>query len=70
MRKWAILWMFLAAILTSCQSKIVGEGSWLKKIDSEELSRIIINFGTKMKIDKHFELEDSWAAYDDYTPAG
>lgn len=66
MRKLAIVWMFLAAILTSCQPKVVGIGPWVKKIDSEELSRIVINFATKMKIDKHLELEDSWAAYDDY----
>lgn len=66
MYKLAILWMFLAVILTSCQPKIVGTGPWVKKIDSEELSRIIINFSTKMKIDKHLELEDSWATYDDY----
>jgi hypothetical protein len=66
MRKVAILWMFLAALLTGCQPQVVGRGPWVKKIDSEELSRIIINFSTKMKIDKHLELEDSYAAYDDY----
>jgi hypothetical protein len=66
MRNVAILWMFLAAVLTSCQPEVVGTGPWVKKIDSEELSRIVINFSTKMKIDKHLELEDSWAAYDDY----
>lgn len=65
MRKIAILGMFLIAILTSCQTKVVGTGPWLKKIDSEELSRIVINFSVKMKIDKHLELEDSWASYDD-----
>jgi hypothetical protein len=66
MRRVAILLMFLAAILTSCQTKIVGSGPWVKKIDSEELSSIVVNFSTKMKVDKHLELEDSWAAYDDY----
>jgi hypothetical protein len=66
MRNLAVLWMLLAAILTSCQPKVVGTGPWVKKIDSEELSRIVINFSTKMKIDKHLELEDSWASYDDY----
>ncbi len=66
MRNIGILLMLLAAVLTSCQTKVVGEGPWVKKIDSEEMSRIIINFSTKMKIDKHLELEDSWAAYDDY----
>jgi hypothetical protein len=58
--------LILAAILPSCQTKTEGSGPWVKKIDSEELSRIIINFSTKMKIDKHLELEDSWASYDDY----
>ena len=47
-------------------NEIGGVGPWVKKIDSEELSRIVINFSTKMKIEKHLELEDSWAAYDDY----
>lgn len=66
MRHLAILFMCCAALFTSCQTKVVGEGPWIKKIDSEELSRIVINFSTKMKIDKHLELEDSWASYDDY----
>ncbi|WP_068467697.1 hypothetical protein [Candidatus Protochlamydia phocaeensis] len=67
MRSLAI-WIICAAImiLTSCQPKIVGKGPWVKKIDSEELSKLVINFSTKMKIDKHLELEDSWASYDDY----
>jgi hypothetical protein len=66
MHNLAIFLMFLAAIFTSCQIKVVGTGPWVKKIDSEEISKIVINFSTKMKIDKHLELEDSWAAYDDY----
>lgn len=65
MRNFALLWLLFAAILTGCQTKVVPTGPWVKKIDSEELSRIVINFSTKMKIDKHLELEDSWAAYDD-----
>ena len=62
------LWLVCTAIiiLTSCQTKVVGDGLWVKKIDSEELSKIVISFSAKMKIDKHLELEDSWAAYDDY----
>ncbi|CUI15708.1 conserved putative secreted protein [Candidatus Protochlamydia naegleriophila] len=61
-------WLVCTAILvlTSCQTKTVGDGPWVKKIDSEELSKIVISFSAKMKIDKHLELEDSWAAYDDY----
>lgn len=66
MRHLTVLLMFLAAIFSGCQTKSVGVGPWVKKIDSEELSRIVINFSTKMKIEKHLELEDSWAAYDDY----
>lgn len=65
MRQLAILWIFLAAALISCQPTEGQDGPVVKKIDSEELSRIIVNFATKMKIDKHLELEDSWAAYDD-----
>jgi hypothetical protein len=66
MRIVAILLIFSIALLTSCQTAVEGTGPWVKKIDSEELSKIVINFSTKMKIDKHLELEDSWAAYDDY----
>lgn len=68
MRHLLIVWMFLAAVLVSCQHKEKEEDSgpvMIKKIDSEELSRIVINFSVKMKIDKHLELEDSWAAYDE-----
>jgi hypothetical protein len=65
MHKLAVLLMLLVAILTGCQPKVVGQGPWVQKIDSEELSRIIINFSVKMKIDKHLELEDSWASYDE-----
>lgn len=66
MRYFVILLMFLTTIFASCQRKVVGTGPWVKKIDSEELSKIVINFSVKMKIDKHLELEDSWAEYDDY----
>lgn len=66
MRHLAIFFMFVCAILTSCQPKIVNTGPWVKKIDSEEMSKIVINFSVKMKIDKHLELEDSWTEYDDY----
>lgn len=52
--------------MTSCQKKVVGEGPWVKKIDSEELSRLVIYFSAQMKQEKHVELEDSWAAYEDY----
>ncbi|MBS4163399.1 Uncharacterized protein PRO82_000700 [Candidatus Protochlamydia amoebophila] len=62
------LWLVCTAILilTSCQTKVIGTGPWVKKIDSEELSKIVISFSAKMKIDKHLELEDSWVTYEDY----
>lgn len=63
MRNLAILCIFFAAFLTSCQQKKAATGPTVQKIDSEELARIVINFATKMKIDKHLELEDSWASY-------
>lgn len=65
MRPLALLTLCLAALLTSCQPKVVPQGPWVKKIESEELSKLVIHFATKMKIEKHLELEDSWAAYDD-----
>lgn len=58
--------ILIAILLAGCKPTVVGEGPWVKKIDSEELSKIVINFSVKMKIEKHLELEDSWAAYDDY----
>ena len=66
MRHFTILLMFLGAILSGCQRTTVGSGPWVKKIDSEELSRLVINFSVNMKVEKHLELEDSWASYDDY----
>jgi hypothetical protein len=66
MRTAALLLMLFASLLTGCQPRVVGKGPWVKKIDSEALSSIVINFATKMKIDKHLELEDSYAAYDNY----
>ncbi|MCE2982095.1 MAG: hypothetical protein LW832_00885 [Parachlamydia sp.] len=66
MLRFAFLVFAALICMTGCTTKIVPEGPWVKKIDSEELSKIIISFSAKMKIDKHLELEDSWAAYDDY----
>lgn len=65
MRYLAISLMLIAACLASCQTKIAHTGPWIQKIDSEQMSRIVINFSTKMKIDKHLELEDSWVSYCD-----
>lgn len=66
MRHLAILLIILGAIFTGCRTETVGTGPWVQKIDSEELSRIVINFSVNMKVEKHLELEDSWAAYNDY----
>lgn len=67
MRRWGIFLAFAGALFISgCQTKTVPMGPWVKKIDSEELSRLVINFSVKMKREKHLELEDSWASYEDY----
>lgn len=59
--------LFLALLMigcfAGCKAKIVTSGELVKKIDAEEVSRIVINFSTKMKVEKHLELEDSWTAY-------
>lgn len=60
------LMLFTALIMSGCRPSVKHSGPWVKKIDSEELSRIVINFSRKMKAEKHLELEDSWASYDDY----
>jgi hypothetical protein len=60
-----LIWMLvLSAIFTGCQSKIVPVGPMVKKIDSEELSRLVLTFSNEWKSVHHLELEDSWAAYD------
>ena len=62
-----IIWMMIvASILTSCQVRVIGEGNMIKKIDSEEVSHIVINFSNKMKTDHGIELEDSRVEYNDY----
>lgn len=66
MRNITIWLMLLAALLTSCQTQMVGEGLWVKKIDSEEISRLVINFSSKMKKERHIELEDSRVEYNDF----
>lgn len=65
MRQLVIFFLLAVSILTSCQTKVEGEGPWVKKIDSEELSKIVINFSKKMDVDYHLFLEDSYATYDD-----
>lgn len=65
MRHCAILIMFFAAILTSCQPTVVGSGPWVQKIDSEEASRLVLNFSAKMKKTHYLDLEDSRLEYDD-----
>jgi hypothetical protein len=52
--------------LSGCKRVIVGEGPWVKKIDSEEVSRVVINFSKKMKQEYHIELEDSRVEYNDF----
>lgn len=64
-----ILWLWVPVfmfMLTGCRQVEVPAGPWIKKIDSEEMSRLVINFSRKMKIDHHIELEDSRVEYNDY----
>lgn len=65
MRKIAIFMIFLGLFVTGCRSKVVPEGPWVQKIDSWELSRIVIYFSAEMKALYHLDLEDSYAAYED-----
>ena len=52
-------------LLSSCTGGMRVSGPVVKKIDSEEVSKIVVNFATAMKVEKHLELEDSWAYYND-----
>lgn len=64
---WLWLYLFpLTLVLTGCREVTVGDGPWVKKIDSEEVSRLVINFSKKMKSEQHLELEDSRVEYNDY----
>jgi hypothetical protein len=65
MRIFTSLIMLFIAILTSCQTGTVGEGPWVKKVDSEEASRLVIFFSNEMKERFGLELEDSRMTYDD-----
>lgn len=65
MRKLAVFMIFIGVLFTGCQSKVVPKGPWVQKIDSWELSRMVINYSTQMKTEKHLDLEDSYAAYED-----
>lgn len=57
--------MVFLTLLTGCQPREIPTGPWVKKIDSEELSRLVINFSAKMAKEQHLFLEDSYAAYND-----
>lgn len=57
--------LFLMVLLTSCQPTTVGVGPWVKKIHSEEFSRLVINYSKFLKEEYGIELEDSWIAYND-----
>lgn len=65
MRSLTTIVFLIAFLFTSCQPKVEGEGPWVKKIDSEELSRLVIYFSKKMETENHLFLEDSYATYDE-----
>lgn len=65
MRNLAFYMMFAGALLTGCQTKVEPKGPWVQKIDSWELSKLVINYSTQMKVENHLDLEDSYAAYED-----
>lgn len=52
-------------ILAGCQPAVKPEGPWVKKVDSEEFSYLVINYSAKMKAEHRLNLEDSWICYDD-----
>ena len=53
MRSWALVIMIFAACLTSCQPTTIGDGPLVQKIDSEEASRLVLHFSSKMKKKTH-----------------
>lgn len=61
-----IFWMMVfGLVLTGCQPKTVPQGPWVKKIDSEEMTRLVLNYSKELKIRRALDLEDSWVSYDD-----
>lgn len=60
-----VISFILIIVLASCQPTITPLGPWVKKIDSEEASRLVLNFSAKAKQEHHVELEDSRVVYDD-----
>lgn len=57
--------LFFGIVLTGCQTKIEPDGPWVKKIDSEEVTRLVLNYSKELKIKRALDLEDSWVSYND-----
>lgn len=60
-----ILTLLLGTLLSGCREKIITEGPLVQKIDTIELSSIVLNFSAKVGANCNLFLEDSYAAYDD-----
>ncbi|MGK5594580.1 MAG: hypothetical protein ACSNEK_04395 [Parachlamydiaceae bacterium] len=62
-----ILSLVLMAALTSCcVFKIPTYSFWEKKVDVEPISRAVITYANKMRVEKSLRFEDSQVFYSDY----
>lgn len=67
MRNRLFIWMIIfGAMITGCTPTVYHTGPMVKRIDSEALSKLVIDYSVKLKSDHRLYLEDSWVAYDDY----
>jgi len=58
-----LLTLAVLFILTSCHYN--PPGPWIKKVDTEEVSRIVITYSTELKYERHLYLEDAKVMYND-----
>lgn len=66
---WRILLpsLMIAAVFTSCcVFKLPSYGFWDKRIDVEPMSRVVITYANKMRVEKSLRFEDSQVFYSDY----
>ncbi|KAF3362621.1 hypothetical protein PHSC3_000860 [Chlamydiales bacterium STE3] len=71
MRSSHVLWRFflpiflIVAFSSCCVFKIPMHGFWEKKVDVEPISRVVMTYANKMRVEKSLRFEDSQVFYSD-----
>lgn len=59
--------LLIAALSTSCAAfRLPSYGFWDKRIETEQMSRVVITYANKMRVEKALRFEDSQIFYSDY----